>query len=59
MECYRCDTCIHQQGEMANLEYPYPDVYCAKGHWEGLGDPDDPPEDGDPWADCIDFEEIE
>lgn len=30
-------------------------VYCSKGHWEGLGNPEDAPPADDPWEDCEDF----
>lgn len=57
----KCDTCKNQAGENASQEYPYPTIYCTKGHWEGdgTGDPDDPNPGYDPWSDCEDYTEIQ
>ena len=48
-----CDNCKHVVGEGPSLDYPYPVVWCAKGHWEG--DCACPEPEIDPWADCKDF----
>ena len=60
MDSYKCDACVHQKNDGDELlKNSYFGVYCAKGHWDGLGDPDDPPEGDDPWKDCLEFKEIE
>lgn len=51
----KCDNCIFLKGESATQEYPYPWVYCGKGHWDGIGAGEDPKID--PWIACKDFEE--
>ena len=53
----KCDTCKFSCGESASMEYPYPWVYCAKGHWDGAGEDGMDYEGEDYWASCKDFEE--
>jgi len=50
----KCDNCKHLYGESASMEYPYPWVWCGKGHWEG-DDRNKQNEENDPWKDCKDF----
>lgn len=51
----KCDSCKNMVGEGPSIDCPYSCVWCAKGHWEGLG-----PENGlitiDPWEDCADYD---
>ena len=49
----KCDSCKNMASEAANMGYPYPAAWCAKGHWEGSGDFPEP--EIDPWRDCKDF----
>ena len=49
----RCDNCKFLQGEPANMDYPYPIIYCGKGHWEGT-DSSERENEVDPWKDCQD-----
>lgn len=51
-----CDICKWAKHEGASMDYPYPMIYCAYGHWEG-DDPSEPEPEVDPWKDCKDFEE--
>lgn len=54
----KCDDCNNMIGEGASIECPWPQVYCSKGHWEGLGpEYDDPNFGAGHWEDCKDFEE--
>lgn len=43
MICELCEDCIHLKGEGPSMEYPYPTVWCSKGHQMGkdCGDFDD------------------
>ena len=43
----KCDGCKNQHAESASMDYPYSYVYCAKGHWDGLGIDDDDDSDDD------------
>lgn len=45
----------HEKDPRFRLDYPYPHVWCVKGHWEGLGEESEP--EVDHWKDCKDFEE--
>jgi len=49
-----CLECAHICGESASTDYPYPWIWCAKGHWEG-GDPE-AAQNPDPWEGCPDYE---
>jgi hypothetical protein len=62
---YKCDICKHKNtgspdGTPALFDEELVEVvgfceeYCGKGHWFGLGEPDDIVTE-DPWADCEDF----
>ena len=35
MICELCEDCIHLKGEGPSMEYPYPTVWCNKGHQMG------------------------
>jgi len=56
----KCDTCKFQRVEWNDDDRGHSSVWCAKGHWDGIG-PDGPLEPGDidPWAGCEDYEEAE
>ena len=51
-----CGNCIHLNGEMASMDYPYPTIWCANvRHGDG------PMEDSEEETNCPDWcgEEIE
>jgi len=56
----KCDICKFQRVEWNTDDCGHNAVWCAKGHWDGIG-PDGPLEasDVDPWADCGDYQEQE
>ena len=49
----KCESCNNICFEGASLDYPYPHVWCSKGHWEGSYKYEDEKEDT--WRDCEDF----
>ena len=59
---FRCNTCkynIHIPG--GTIDCPYPEDYCSKGNWDGIGPRDEEEEllfksKKDPWEDCKDYE---
>lgn len=52
----RCDDCRHQVSEGPSQDCPYPNVWCSKGHWEGIDH--NGIECTDPWIGCLDFKEL-
>lgn len=53
----KCDSCKNQCAIGASHDCPYPQIYCSKGHWEGLGDEGYCEHDAvDLWKNCPDFE---
>ena len=51
-----CGNCIHLNGEMASMDYPYPTIWCANVRHD-----DGPMEDSEEETNCPDWcrEEIE
>jgi hypothetical protein len=53
----KCDTCYYNCAENASpypdVGMPYPEFWCSKDHWEGLGYE---PMLIDYWAGCQDYE---
>jgi len=47
---YKCDTCVHEKAEETECGYTH--YYCAKDHWDSLGDHEAMV---DPWANCADY----
>ncbi len=37
------------------MDYPYPVIFCSKGHWEGCESEDDIHEEFEPENECKDF----
>jgi len=57
MKTEACDICKHFAMDPGGTTLvPYPEYWCAKDHWEGLG-PETP--ENDPWKDCPDFQSTE
>ena len=52
----KCDSCQHQKCDSNNWNDT--DIYCSKGHWKGLGYPDDP-DNSDGWVHCKDYKSID
>ncbi len=55
----KCDTCKNHHGSLPSDDYPYPEHWCSKDHWSGLG-PDEFLGNiifEDPWKDCPDYTE--
>jgi hypothetical protein len=55
----KCDTCLYLVNIPPQQDQPYPEIFCAKGHWDGGPFETDSFDLGDPtkgvWDDCKDF----
>lgn len=54
----KCDDCKNMVGEMASQECPWPTVWCAAGHWEGMGTKQDDNSCVRCWDECKDYDQI-
>jgi hypothetical protein len=48
----KCDKCKNLRYNASCSDQPFSEVWCSKGHWEGIYDAE--PE-VDPWKDCADY----